>query len=70
MLFDLFFLPAVGGRNADGSLNTQQGDVGHYWSSTEVSSSFAYRHRLDAISSIPSSDNVTKNAGLSIRCVR
>jgi len=63
------FLPAVGNRlHTNGTLENS-GTLGHYWSTTNFSTTNGFILRFHSSSSIPA-DNYNKASGFSVRCVQ
>ncbi|MDE7355183.1 MAG: hypothetical protein K2N21_00190 [Rikenellaceae bacterium] len=61
--------PAVGRRYASGSLNSNVGAFGGYWSSVAYSSNDAYGLYFGS-SNVGVYGNYSKQDGFSVRCVR
>ncbi|MDE6182981.1 MAG: hypothetical protein K2F53_00975 [Rikenellaceae bacterium] len=60
--------PAVGNRNTSGTLNSNVGANGNYWSSVAYDSNNAYNLYFN--SSNLNVNNNNKQNGFSVRCVR
>ena len=69
MIFDLFFLPAVGTIHANGDL-VGFGTRGFYWSSVQFSSSIGLALEIGSTGSWLERTDLTKLFGMTIRCVR
>ncbi|MDE7356136.1 MAG: hypothetical protein K2N21_05135 [Rikenellaceae bacterium] len=61
--------PAVGYRFTDGSLDSDVGAGGNYWSSVAYLSNYAYYLRFSSNGMTPQG-NWSKQNGFSVRCVR